>query len=255
MTQAVCIVPVAAVRKLPAHAAEMVSQLLFGECCTVTETTKDNFAKITVKADGYEGWCQLQHLTAVHAALFNEPGNMLAGEWVNEINCNGTVMHVPYGSSFTGFNAGSFVFGSQQFTVTEKPCDISLLKKDAATIQRIAFTFLNTPYLWGGRSVFGIDCSGFTQLVYKFSGIALLRDAHQQATQGNTVDFLQEAVCGDLAFFDNDAGEIIHTGILLNSNEIIHASGKVQVDTIDNGGIINRATGQRTQKLRIIKRY
>jgi cell wall-associated NlpC family hydrolase len=114
---------------------------------------------------------------------------------------------------------------------------------------------LNSTYLWGGRSVFGIDCSGFTQSVFKFLNVHLLRDAQQQATQGELVAFLQQAHCGDLAFFDDGEGHIIHVGILLNAHEIIHAAGKVRIDKIDNQGIIEADTGQRTQRLRIIKRY
>ena len=124
-----------------------------------------------------------------------------------------------------------------------------------STIREIAFKFLNTSYLWGGKSVFGIDCSGFSQSVFKFLNIQLLRDAQQQATQGELVAFLQEATCGDLAFFDNEAGHIIHIGILLSSHEIIHAAGKVRMDKIDNEGIVNTETGQRTQRLRFIKRF
>jgi gamma-D-glutamyl-L-lysine dipeptidyl-peptidase len=92
-------------------------------------------------------------------------------------------------------------------------------------------------------------------VVYKFLNIALLRDAGQQATQGEVVNFLQEARCGDLAFFDDEEGKIIHVGILLNNYQIIHASSRVRVDKIDNEGIINSDTGERAQRLRIIKRY
>ena len=129
------------------------------------------------------------------------------------------------------------------------------VKQDAETIKQVAFKFLNSTYLWGGKSVFGIDCSGFTQSVYKFLNISLLRDAQQQATQGELIGFLQEARCGDLAFFDNEAGQIIHVGILLSAHEIIHAAGKVRIDKIDNEGIVHAQTGQRTQRLRIIRRY
>ncbi|MDQ6814562.1 MAG: C40 family peptidase, partial [Bacteroidota bacterium] len=121
-------------------------------------------------------------------------------------------------------------------------------------LNKIAVTFINTSYLWGGRSVFGIDCSGFSQLVFKCLNIPLLRDASQQATQGDEVGFLQEAKPGDLVFFDNNAGKITHVGILLNADTIIHASGKVRIDTIDNLGIINTDTKKRTHKLRLIKR-
>lgn len=252
---AVCAVPVAPVRNAPEHQAEMISQLLFGECGIVTETTKDGFAKITVKADGYGGWCQLAHMAEIAKELYDAGTTELTGAWVNELECCGTVMHVPLGSSLTGIKNGKMVFDKMVVDFKGAVWNTATEQKNAATIQQLAFSFLNTPYLWGGRSVFGIDCSGFSQMLYKLLGIALLRDAHQQATQGTIVDFLQEAQCGDLAFFDNENGEIIHVGVLLNDHEIIHASGKVQVDNIDNSGIINRSTGLRTQKLRIIKRY
>ena len=114
---------------------------------------------------------------------------------------------------------------------------------------------LHTAYVWGGRSAFGIDCSGFTQLVFKSFGIVLFRDAYQQATQGEVVGFLQEAKTGDLAFFDNAEGRITHVGMLINEHEIIHASGKVRIDRIDSQGIVNVDTNERTHQLRIIKRY
>lgn len=251
MTHAVCIVPVAPIRKFADHTAEMVSQLLFGECCMVTATTKDGFAKIIVDYDGYEGWCQLQQLAGQEHAAPGMPA-LLAGEWANMLHHNGATMYVPFGSTLAADNEGKIVAANYHYTAACLLQPVLIAGPDA--IQKIAGIFLNTPYLWGGRSVFGTDCSGFTQTVYKFFGIALLRDAKQQVTQGTIVDFLQQAQCGDLAFFDNDAGEIIHVGILLNSHEIIHASGKVQIDDIDSGGITSRTTVQRTQKLRIIKR-
>jgi cell wall-associated NlpC family hydrolase len=129
------------------------------------------------------------------------------------------------------------------------------IKFSAKILKQIAFKFLNTSYLWGGKSVFGIDCSGYAQMTYKFLNNQLPRDAWQQAEQGTLVNFLQEAQCGDLAFFDNEEGRITHVGILLNDHEIIHSSGKVRIDKIDTDGILNLETKQRTHKLRIIKRY
>jgi cell wall-associated NlpC family hydrolase len=122
-------------------------------------------------------------------------------------------------------------------------------------IKQIAYKFLNTAYLWGGKSVFGIDCSGYAQMVYKFLNTYIPRDAWQQAEEGTTVNFLQEAHFGDLAFFDNEEGRIVHVGILLNEHEIIHSAGKVRIDKIDNQGLLNLETKERTHKLRIIKRY
>ena len=117
-----------------------------------------------------------------------------------------------------------------------------------------AYLFLNAPYLWGGKTIFGIDCSGFTQMVYKLNGHQLLRDASQQATQGDPLSFIEESEPGDLAFFDNEEGLITHVGIMLKDNHIIHASGKVRVDRIDHTGIYNNELRTHTHKLRVIKR-
>jgi gamma-D-glutamyl-L-lysine dipeptidyl-peptidase len=126
---------------------------------------------------------------------------------------------------------------------------------EAALIKQNALGFLDTPYLWGGKTACGIDCSGFSQQVFKQFGIKLPRDSYQQAEAGEVVGFLMEAQCGDLAFFDNEEGRITHVGIMLGNDEIIHSSGKVRIDKIDSQGIINSETGARTHKLRIIKRY
>jgi len=117
-----------------------------------------------------------------------------------------------------------------------------------------AFLYLNAPYLWGGKTPFGIDCSGFTQMVYKLNGYHLLRDASQQASQGIPLSFIEESEAGDLAFFDNDEGKIIHVGIIMDDNYIIHASGKVRVDRLDHLGIYNAELNKHTHKLRVIKK-
>ena len=124
-----------------------------------------------------------------------------------------------------------------------------------SSVTDAAMFFMNAPYLWGGRSVFGIDCSGFTQMVFRQFGIRLKRDAWQQAEQGELLGFIQEARAGDLAFFDNEEGRITHVGIMLNNNRIIHASGKVRIDTIDTQGIFNKDLNKYTHKLRIVKRF
>jgi cell wall-associated NlpC family hydrolase len=117
-----------------------------------------------------------------------------------------------------------------------------------------ALILLNSPYLWGGRSPLGIDCSGFTQLVYRLGQIKLLRDASQQATQGEFLSFIEEAENGDLAFFDNNDGKITHVGLIINDNYIIHAHGKVRIDMLDQSGIFNLESKKHTHKLRMIKK-
>ena len=111
--------------------------------------------------------------------------------------------------------------------------------KDKSKLVETATLYLNTPYLWGGKTPFGIDCSGFVQMVYKLNGFKVLRDASQQASQGDALSFIEESEPGDLAFFDNEEGNIIHVGIMMEINYIIHASGKVRIDRLDHLGIYN----------------
>lgn len=255
MSYAVCCVPIAPVRLAPDHRSEMVSQLLFGECGIITIVEKNGWVKIVNKLDAYTGWCQQAHVEEIDDADYYTEDNNLTADWVSEIDYNGHLMRVPFGSSLTAMKNGKALWRKNTVHFTGQVWETAAIKPDAKIIKKLAFTFLNTSYLWGGRSVFGTDCSGFTQVLYKFLNIQLLRDAQQQATQGELVDFLEMARCGDLAFFDDEEGHIIHVGLLLNAGEIIHAAGKVRIDKIDHAGIINTDTGLRSQRLRIIKRY
>jgi gamma-D-glutamyl-L-lysine dipeptidyl-peptidase len=242
-------------RKAPAHEAEMVSQLVFGEVVCIIEASGTEWLRVECKYDGYQGWCQFSHITPANETDFNPDGSLLAAGWVNEIGHNGQQMFIPYGSSIAPFRDGKPGCDKSNILFNNPAWNPAEVKIGNQVIEQVAFNFLNTAYLWGGKTVFGTDCSGFTQTVFKFLNLKLPRDAHAQAERGKAVDFLQEAQCGDLAFFDNEAGSIIHVGLLLNAQEIIHAAGKVRVDKIDNAGIINSETGLRTHRLRIIKRY
>jgi cell wall-associated NlpC family hydrolase len=252
MPYAITVVPVMPLRAEPAHRSEMISQALWGECVTITVTGQDGWVKVKCQYDDYEGWATVNHLEIIEEELFNAPYTHYTAKWVNTVKMNGQPMQVPLGCLVKTTDEAVTVWGKWQVQFEEK---LNTPFLDDKGLKERAFQFLNTAYLWGGKSVYGVDCSGFTQTVFKTLGISLMRDAYQQATQGTVVDFLQEAKLGDLAFFDNEAGRITHVGILLNDHEIIHSSGKVRVDPIDNQGIINAETGVRTHNLRIIKRY
>ncbi len=154
---------------------------------------------------------------------------------------------MPVGSSLVFLKGTTCQIGDEKFEIIGEI-------GETAKLDITAKSFLNTPYLWGGRTHYGIDCSGFTQAVFKLQGIHLRRDAWMQAEQGETVDFLAEAKMGDLAFFDNAEGKITHVGIMLNNEQIIHASGRVKIDSMDSQGIYSEELKRTTHKLRIIKR-
>jgi hypothetical protein len=232
----------------------MVSQMVFGECCEVLEQTKDQWSRVRVRFDGYEGWCTSPHLTEIDEKEFDAEQPPLTPEWVSPLEYNGHPMMVPMGSHLTAMKNGRAQWRKNQVHYKGKTSEPGVLNTDSKAIRQLTQKFLNVPYLWGGKSIFGIDCSGYAQTVYKFLGIPILRDAHQQATQGEPVGFLEETKTGDLAFFDNEEGRITHVGILLKPNEIIHASGKVRIDKIDNMGIVQSDTNLRTHHLRLIKR-
>ncbi len=252
MSFAVCVVPVSPVRKEPAHRSEMVSQLLFGEFTEIISDEKD-FVLVICLYDGYKGWCQKSQLEELDENELLEPA-YFAGEFNNHIKINETAAYIPFGSPLYVIGDKNVSLGQCRIdyrNAENKVCDVRAFNPDH--LKEISYEFLNTAYLWGGKSVYGIDCSGFAQQVFKFFGIKLLRDAYLQAAQGEEVMNLNVANAGDLAFFENDEGRITHVGILLNDKEIIHASGKVRIDKIDEEGIIT-AEGKRTHKLHSIKR-
>ena len=143
-----------------------------------------------------------------------------------------------------------------RYELTDDSCHWNIAEKDftKSNLEYVYQEYLDTPYLWGGKSAFGIDCSGFVQQVYKMFGIKLLRDAYLQAEQGVPVQNLAQSKLGDLAFFKNENGRIVHVGMLLENHKIVHASGNVRIDIIDENGIINSETGKRTHQLSLIKR-
>ncbi len=248
----ICNLSVIPLRAEPSDKSEIISQVLFGEHFKISQFDRQ-WVKIVLHFDAYEGWVDSKQFQIIDEADYNflsfqKPS--LSYDLVNYVsNKNNDLFAIMLGSSL-GFienisvNKLNFAFEGNA---------ISGIKAKNELI-KTAFLYLNAPYLWGGKTPFGIDCSGFTQMVYKLCGYNLLRDASQQATQGEALSFIEESEPGDLAFFDNAEGTIIHVGIIMADNYIIHASGKVRIDRLDHLGIFNIDSTKHTHKLRVIKK-
>jgi cell wall-associated NlpC family hydrolase len=241
-----------AVRKEPSEKSEMTTQLLFGETFQILEEV-EKWCYVKITFDSYEGWIDNKTVSFISEDVFiqiNSNSEISAQNLSTIVLLRGEQILVPAGSTFPNYNkaSGTFMINKNNYQLTESYTDYS------NDIKSLLMQYVNCPYLWGGKNPFGIDCSGLVQVVYKTLGMKLPRDASQQVKQGNTVSFISEAKPGDLAFFDDDEGNIVHVGILLNAHEIIHSSGKVRIDTIDQQGINNIELKKYTHKLRVIKR-
>lgn len=258
MLQAFTITAVAHVRNEASHKAELISQLLFGETAIVVDETKD-FYKVQCNFDNYQGWVHKNQVTLIQETLLQHLPTYYSQFKETIVIINGKSIVVSFGSCMyispnaklvlNDFYTIEFEFSNTKENTVVPP---TLLHESFTNFRK---AYQSTPYLWGGKSALGIDCSGLVQQFFKLVNINLPRDAKDQALLGTAIGFLQEAQTFDVAFFDDAEGNIIHTGILLNTQTILHAYGSVREDNIDVAGIINIDTKQRTHKLRCIKRY
>lgn len=251
MKFAICQVSVSPLRAEPSDRSEMVSQTLFGEKVEILESKK-NWAKIKADFDGYEGWADAKQFLEIPEEEYRAVQNdKFASESFNLAVENDIPLTLPMAAHLPDLSEGKIKFGKKEW---EYLGEFQTGNLDKTNIPDLSMMYLNTPYLWGGKSVFGIDCSAMVQQVYKFCGIKLPRDAWQQAEIGEALSFVEEAEPGDLAFFDNPEGKIIHVGIILEGNRIIHAHGKVRIDPIDITGIFNTDSQTYSHRLRVIKK-
>ncbi len=244
------------VRREPSDKSEMVTQLLFGDAFKVTEQ-KENWNHIVNLFDQYEGWIDRKQFLPVSKTTYDQLSQHpapVSKELFQLITDKKTGQSFPivFGSSLPFFANGECHIEERVFSFDGNVSEANI-PPNRNNIVETAMLFQNSPYLWGGKTPFGIDCSGFTQSVFKANGIQLNRDAYQQAEIGSPYSFVEEAQPGDLAFFDNEEGKIIHVGILIGNDKIIHASGCVRIDPFDHYGIFTPERGGYTHNLRVIK--
>jgi hypothetical protein len=236
MGQRICLQSWAPLRALNSSKGEMVSSLLFGETCTVIQVVGE-WLQVRCDHDAYEGWIPELYLSNLRGIevdswqTVREVGAFYLGE-------DGDVIALSPGARIPGERL--LIEGKTYYYRTGK-----FLIPGAAAVAK---AFLNTPYLWGGRSIWGIDCSGLVQAVGSLMDLSMPRDAHQQATVGKSC-LWEHRQPGMLAYFSNAEGKVVHVGVLLNDDRIIHAYGKVRIDQLTTEGIVNANHGALTHKL------
>ena len=261
------------VRQEPSESSEQLTQLLFGEVCEVLDRLP-RWTKIRSTLDGQEGWVDFKMLTSasnLSPLTYHLPATVVAVPMAIATDTETSEeLMLTLGTRLPNYAHGTFEALGKQYLIdpacVSQPISnspsgrpIGGTPSNSHNVCAIAQTLLNAPYLWGGKNAMGMDCSGFTQVVYATQGINLLRNAREQITQGIEVASLAEAQPGDLAFFDHadrdpKATNISHVGLLLDNKKIIHCSGCVHIDDIDEMGI-RLANGELTHHLVGIKRY
>ena len=249
MSEFICTNPVVPLRTAPSHRSEMGSQILLGETYTIVDMA-GSWTKIELSFDNYSGWVDNDHFTFIKNHN-KQDGEIIHKDILAEVPDKSSIK-IFAGSEISNNSPGEGRFDSGGVFFKTKVGIQTKTNNENPVIT--AKQFINAPYLWGGRTSGGIDCSGLSQIVYKLHGISVPRDSFNQAEIGQTVNLLAEAVPGDLLFFDNSSGKITHVAIMNYNNTVIHASGSVRIDKIDHQGIFSEDLKRYTHKLRVIKR-
>lgn len=251
----VCRLSIVPIRKSGSDTAEMISQLLFGEHYSVQEYSEDQkWLHIRNAFDGYEGWIDVKQHYSISPEYYQQIQDTeykICTDLTSRILFKREVVYITLGAVLPLLNNPLFV-NEEQLAFNGEAKSLHQ-RWSADQLVNLAKRFLNAPYLWGGKTPFGVDCSGFVQQVYRVGGYQLKRDSGEQVLQGKEVA-LENAVAGDLAFFTNQEDKISHVGMLIGDDQIIHASGKVRIDRLDQKGIFNLEQNRYTHTLFKIKR-
>lgn len=276
MNHAIVLHSVVPVRLEAREGAEQETQLLFGELCEVLESLP-RWYKIRNEADGEEGYVDYKMITLMSEEEYQTCAAVVAGSTARVMlpmtyavsGNNGQTVPLTLGTRLPGYHEGQFEVLGVTFRIDKAAVAEHPLQLTAETLMQVLRFMLNTPYLWGGKNALGMDCSGLTQTVMSLFGIYLPRNASRQITCGRKVGALGEAQAGDLVFFDhNDPSSentepnnckgdthISHVGILLDAERVVHCSGRVKTERIDERGIYGAEQQLYTHHLAAIRRY
>lgn len=256
MKNGICQLPIIPLRKAPSETSEMISQVLFGETFEIIESL-ENWCRITLDQDYYTGWISANMCHPLTDKKYREIQDseitLSSGITILQYGDANQMILAP-GSRFYNYipgKGGEYPFLDSTFKVTNYLETVNTGVK--IDIIELARSYSGSPYLWGGKTPFGIDCSGFVQVIFSIIGVQLPRDTKQQVEKGTTIEFIQDSKPGDLAFFGVPGGKINHVGLISGSGKIIHASGWVKEESLDSEGIYN-TKGNYTHMLRLIKR-
>ncbi len=254
------------VRAEPTDRAELVTELLFGECYTVL-LVQGNWLRVEAAADSYQGWMdrkQHREVSADYFATWRAQDHPRVLDVVQAVSSASARRPITLGCRLPFFDGMSLDLGDDNPLFYNGPATNPALsaataaapapERQLALLRKAGLQFLGAPYVWGGKNIFGLDCSGLMQTLFGLIGVQLPRDARQQIALGEPVDFVTQARAGDLAFFDNADGAIVHVGLVLDESQILHAHGEVRLDPLDHHGIFNRERQGYSHKLRLIKR-
>jgi hypothetical protein len=258
----ICNIAIAPIYKDASDCSEMTTQMLFGEICDVL-MINDTWAKVKLRLDNYEGWVNLNQIQAIDEVfaekIKNQDATFLSNEPVSKIYSEKKSMLLPFACTLPLFNDKTFFIGNEEFYI-EGDEEYKCHKKTPERISFFAQKYINSPYLWGGRSNFGIDCSGFVQNVFRICGFQLPRDVSQQKECGILIENFDDIQKNDLLFFskfqnnEDTTNRIIHVGIYLSKSRIIHSHGSVRIDKIDENGIFDIEKEIYTHKFNFARR-
>ena len=248
------------VRAEAREGSEQNTQMLFGELCAVLEE-QPRWARIKLESDGQEGWVDRKMLCPMTEEEYKPYSEALKASAMVVMPMayavsenNGQTIPLTAGTRLTNYKDGRFEVLGVGFRIDPSMVITQPIELNQNNLLQTVRFFLNVPYLWGGKNAMGMDCSGFTQVIMSLFGKKLLRNASEQVTQGHSISDLKEAQAGDLAFFDHEDGRISHVGIVIDSERIIHCSGRVKVEKLDSTGIFSPEQGGYTHHLVTIQR-